>query len=140
MKSKVLAPLPMTILALSLVSSPGFAHHGTGDSYDAKKWATMTGVVTQYLWRNPHSSLYLDVKDSKGSIVHYSVEMNAPSVLERRGWTRSTIKVGDTVTLTLHPSNSGAPIGLCYNCKVEINGEPSPGQEPGAKQSGGDEN
>jgi hypothetical protein len=56
--------------------------------------------------------------------------MNSPGVLERQGWTRRTIKVGDTVTATVHPSLAGAPIGLCYDCKVVINGQESPNANP----------
>jgi hypothetical protein len=123
MKLKVLAGLLMAAFGLSLAVAPGYAHHGTGNSYDSTKWAVVTGTVTEYEWKNPHSGLYLDVPDGKGGTVHYSIEMNSPGVLERSGWTRHSIKVGDTVTATVHPSLAGAPIGLCYGCKVEVNGK-----------------
>jgi hypothetical protein len=86
----------------------------------------VTGTVTEYEWKNPHSGLYMDVKGDNGDVIHYSVEMNSPGVLERQGWTRHTLKAGDTVTVTVHPSLAGAPIGLCYGCKVVINGQPAP--------------
>ena len=126
MKSKILAGLFMTVFGLFLASTPGFAHHGTGNSYDSTKWAVVTGTVTEYEWKNPHSGLYMDVKGDNGQVIHYSVEMNSPGVLERQGWTRHTLKVGDTVIVTVHPSLAGAPIGLCYGCKVVINGQPAP--------------
>jgi hypothetical protein len=130
MKSKLLAALLVTVCGLSVAVIPGFAHHGTGNSYDSSKWAAVTGTVTEFEWKNPHSGLYMDVKGDNGQMIHYSIEMNSPGVLERQGWTRRTIKVGDTVTATVHPSLAGAPIGLCYDCKVVINGKDSPNANP----------
>ena len=123
MKSKVAGTILAVVFGLSLASTPGFAHHGTGNSYDNTKWAAVTGTVTEYEWKNPHSGLYLDVKDGKGGIIHYAIEMNSPGVLERSGWTRHSIKPGDEVTATVHPSLAGAPIGLCYGCKIVVNGK-----------------
>ena len=130
MKSQLLVGLLVAAWGLSLASVPGFAHHGTGNSYDNTKWAAVTGTVTEFEWKNPHSGLYMDVKGAGGSVTHYSIEMNSPGVLERQGWTRHTIKVGDEVTATVHPSLAGAPIGLCYDCKVVINGKDAPNNNP----------
>ncbi len=82
MKSKILAGLLMAVFGLSLATTPGFAHHGTGNSYDSL-CVVVTGTVTEYEWKNPHSGLYMDVKGDNGQVIHYSVEMNSPGVLER---------------------------------------------------------
>jgi hypothetical protein len=137
MKTKLLVALVATICFFSLASAPGFAHHGTGNSYDSTKWATVTGTVTEYQWKNPHSSLFLDVKDDKGAILHYSIEMNSPGVLVRQGWTRHTISVGDTFTAIVHPSLAGAPIGQCYSCKLLVNGKEAPNEDQYDRRSSG---
>jgi hypothetical protein len=49
-------------------ANPALAHHGTGASYDQNKWVTIKGTVNEFLWRNPHSALFLDVKDENGQV------------------------------------------------------------------------
>ena len=66
--------------------------------------------MTEFIWTNPHSQIYLDVKDSSGKVVHWGVETNSPGILTRAGWTRHSIKAGDQVTLILCPAKNGQPV------------------------------
>ena len=87
----------------------------------------MKGVVTEFAWKNPHTQLYMDVKDDKGNVIHFAVEMNSPGVLSRDGWTRHEFKPGDQVAISVYPSRAGAPVGECLtpaSCKILINGQP----------------
>jgi len=87
--------LPLCFWALPL-----FAHHSFGAEYDADKPVTVTGVVTKIEWTNPHSHLFLDVKDDKGNVVNWKFEGYPPVVLYRTGWRKDiTMKAGDTVTV-----------------------------------------
>ena len=118
----------MTKKALSFVGSimamvPLMAHHGTATSYDQKKWVTVKGVVTQYVWRNPHSSLFLETRDANGKIANYSIEMFSPGLMTKRGYTRTSFQVGDEVVIDVHPSLAGEPVGECLGCKVLVNGK-----------------
>src|SRR5689334_2917597 len=89
--------LALPLLALSL---PLLAHHSFGAEYDANKPITLTGVITNVEWTNPHSHFFLDVKDSKGNVVNWKFEGYPPSVLYRTGWKRGvSLKVGDTITV-----------------------------------------
>jgi len=88
--------------ALALLAAPivVFAHHSFGAVFDANQPVTLTGVVTRVEWTNPHSHLYLDVKDDKGAIGKWALEGYPATVLARTGWTRDqTVKIGDTVTI-----------------------------------------
>ena len=106
--------LSMLIAAAVVISTPVSAHHGTGISYDLTKLVTVKGVVVKYAWSNPHSQLYFDVKDDKGNVEHWSAEMNAPTNLERAGFTRSSMlnffKPGEEVTVYGFRSKAGAPV------------------------------
>lgn len=94
--------------ALLALSVPAFAHHGAA-AYDMSKTITVTGTVTDFQFVNPHVLIAMDVKDPTGKIEHWQGELTSPNHLARAGWTKSTIKPGDEVTLTGGPAKSGSP-------------------------------
>ena len=115
----------ISILAAGLVAglAPSLAHHGTAASYDQTKWINVTGIVTQFIWRNPHSSLYLNTTE-QGKASSYSIEMASPGLLVQEGYSKDTFKVGDKVTIKVHPSLAGTPVGEClFSCEITINGQ-----------------
>jgi len=124
----------LRVLGGVAVTSVSFAHH-SGAVYDATKPVTLTGVVTEWLWANPHCALGFDVKDDKGVIRHWSGETTPPADISARGWTRKMFKVGDEVTVTMAPGRNGEPIGRIVS--VVVNGKTyggaSPGPAPAAK-------
>lgn len=117
--------LRLACFATGLISAatPALAHHGTGASYDQKKWVTIKGTVTEFLWRNPHSALFLEFKNEKGEALKYSIEMNSPGLMVKAGLTRDSFKVGDQVEIDVHPSLAGEPIGECLGCRILVNGK-----------------
>lgn len=80
-----------------LAAIPIWAHHSFSAEYDSKKPVTVRGIVTKVDWMNPHVYFYLDVKDDSGNISNWAFEMGPPNGLQRSGWTRNTMKVGDEV-------------------------------------------
>lgn len=132
--------LVLVALAAAGVLTPSIsAHHGTAASYDQDNWITVTGVVTEFRWRNPHSSLHLDVTDESGKVTEYSIELASPALMARQGigWTRRTFKAGDKVTMRVHPSKTGGPVGEClFNCEVTVNGTKLAAGGGGGRQGG----
>ena len=121
----------LAILLAVMTTAPVAGHHGTAASYDDSKQVTITGKVTEFWWRNPHSALFIDITDDKGERITWSIEMNSPGVLLRGGWTRRTFVAGDAVSIVVHPSRAGTPVGVCLNpCAVTVNGEPLSAREP----------
>jgi len=102
---------------------PLSAHHGTATSYDQKKVVPVQGTVVQFLWRNPHSALFLETKDENGKVGNFSVEMFSPGLMVKQGYTRTSFKAGDQVVIEVHPSLAGEPVGECLGCKVLVNGK-----------------
>jgi hypothetical protein len=96
-------------MALSVVT-PALSHH-SHTMFDHTKDVTVTGTVKEFVFRNPHVFLYVDVKMDNGEVVNYSVEMsNIPNMI-RRGIGQTTFKPGDKVTVNLHPLKDGRPGG-----------------------------
>jgi hypothetical protein len=92
---------------------PMWAHHGNA-AYDDKNPITIKGTVTEFAWVNPHVQIYLDVKNDKGEVAHWSVETYSPGKLVRAGWTKDVVKPGDMVSITLIPARSGSPVGFLH--------------------------
>ena len=96
MRSSALSLLAVVFGAF-LAVMPVAAHHAFSAEYDSKKAVTVKGIVTKVEWMNPHVYFYLDVTDDSGNIANWAFEMGPPNGLERSGWTRNTMKVGDEV-------------------------------------------
>jgi len=96
MKSAALAILALGLFAAAV---PVQAHHSFAAEYDSKKPVTLKGIVTKVDWMNPHVYFYIDVKDDSGNITNWGLEMGPPNGLQRSGWTRNTMKIGDEVVV-----------------------------------------
>ena len=89
------------LCGLWLASVPrAMAHHSAAAEFDSSKKIDLTGVVTKVEWTNPHAHFYVDVKDSTGNMVNWNLELASPNVLIRNGWKRTSLKPGDTVSVT----------------------------------------
>jgi Family of unknown function (DUF6152) len=84
-------------ILLVVTAAPVLAHHSFSAEYDSAKKITLKGIVTKVDWMNPHVYFYLDVSDENGNVVNWAFEMGPPNGLQRSGWTRNTMKVGDEV-------------------------------------------
>ena len=81
----------------------------------------MTGVVSRFVWANPHGQLHFDVKGPDGKVVTWGGELHSVALLRRSGWTRDTLKPGDTVTVRGNPSRAGTPFMVVQ--EVTVNGK-----------------
>jgi hypothetical protein len=96
---------------LGAICAPVFAHHG-GAAYDMSKPIILKGaVVTQFLWINPHPLIKADYKDEKGEVQHWTMEMGSTPASELIGWTRTTLKPGDVVTLYVWQAKTHLTVG-----------------------------
>ena len=85
--------------AICAVAGPAFAHHGTA-AFDLGKVVTVKGTVTSFDYSNPHCLVHFDVKNDKGEVEQWQAELTAPTKLASGGWSKRTLKAGDTVTVT----------------------------------------
>jgi Family of unknown function (DUF6152) len=75
------------------------AHHSAAAEFDSSKPVTLHGKVTKIAWMNPHVHFWVDVVDAKGNVTNWELESVAPNYLQRLGWTKESLKDGDTVTI-----------------------------------------
>lgn len=93
-----------------LVSVPLTAHHGAA-ALDTGKEITLRGTVAEWIWSNPHCFLKFDARDDTGTVRNWAVETQNPTTMTLRGWSRTSFKAGDEVTVTIEPVKNGQPVG-----------------------------
>jgi hypothetical protein len=101
--------LSLAFGAAVLAASPALAHHSAA-MFDRESEVRIMGVIKELQWTNPHAWIELEVPNA-GKTVQWSVELDSPNILARYGWTSSTLKPGDRVTITCHPLKDGRPGG-----------------------------
>jgi hypothetical protein len=108
--------LLLVVFAVLLVA-PLAAHHAFSSEFDANKPIKLTGAVTKLEWQNPHTWFYVDVKDEEGKVTNWGMEMGSPNLLIRAGWSRSSLKTGDVVSVEGFRAKDGSFIA---NAQVVI--------------------
>ena len=98
--------------AVSIVAAaPAFPHH-SNSAFDVEKVIELKGTVREFKWANPHTWIFLSVDDGKGGKQDWQVEGRPPGVLGRAGWTRNSLKPGDTISVYCSPAKDGSRIAL----------------------------
>jgi hypothetical protein len=121
------------LIAVLLVAQSVLAHHGTA-GYDMAKVVTLSGTVTKVDWTNPHIVIYMDSKGAARDLQHWTLELSAPLLMQRFGWTKNSVKAGDQLIAETHPAKNGAPVGTSgtatFILKFVVNGTPLPVVNP----------
>src|SRR5438874_8225071 len=103
-----LAAFAALALGMLLWAPTASAHHSFAAEFDSSKPVMLNGIVTKVDWTNPHVWFYVNVKDDKGFITNWGIEMGPPHGLQRQGWTRDTMKIGDAVIVNGTLAKNGA--------------------------------
>ena len=109
-----------SIVGAALIASagPAAAHH-TFAMFDRDKVMTITGTLKDFQWTNPHIWIVVMVPNPDGTSKEWDIEGGSPNALIRKGWKYSALKIGDKVTLTMHPLKTGAAGGSLLTIKLE---------------------
>jgi hypothetical protein len=96
----------LTAVVLFVAATPALPHHSFA-MFDTANPITLTGVVTDFQWTNPHAYIELDVPADARGIKHWTIELGSTSILMRAGWKFNTLRKGDKVTAVVAPLKSG---------------------------------
>ena len=105
------ALLPVCTLAMLLIGSqPALAHHAFTAQYDAEARIEMTGVIVKVEWLNPHAYFYIDVENEEtGEVTTWACELGSPVSMQRQGWTREDLVLGEILIVEGALARDGSP-------------------------------
>ena len=106
MRSKSFGWIMAAVLSCSGVQVAS-AHHSFA-AFDTARQLTLSGVVKEFQWTNPHCWLHLEVTNAEGQLELWQLEALSPNVLGRSGWKKNSIKPGDKVTVLVNPTRDGS--------------------------------
>jgi hypothetical protein len=96
-------------IGLALGAPAALAHHSFAVHFVDDRTIEVNGTVSAFRFSNPHGVLSFDVKKDDGTVEQWRAETNSPSVLRRRGWTKDSLKAGDSIRIVGFPSRDGTP-------------------------------
>jgi len=122
MKKGVIAFLALAI-GIVVSVAPAMAHHSFSAEFDGTKAVTLKGYVTKVEWTNPHVWFYIDVKQPNGTVENWGFEMGPPHGLQGRGWTRTTMTLGEEVIVDGTLAKNGSHRGNARNVTIAATGK-----------------
>ena len=106
------------VAGVGMMLVPAFAHHSFAAEYDSTKPMSATGEVTKVEWMNPHARFYVDVKDENNKVTNWEFELGSPNGLMRQGWTRNSLKPGDTISVEGYLAKDGSKLANARTVKL----------------------
>ena len=111
------------LIPLLALWTPASGHHSFSVQYDDTRPITLQGWLTKVEWTNPHVYFYLDVPGENDDVESWAFEMVAPIVLERRGWTRNTLQIGEEIEVDGYLARDGSRLASAETLYIVRTGE-----------------
>ena len=112
-------------VAIWMLSTPVHSggHHSASAEFDLDKRVKVTGALTKLDWQNPHIIFYMDVAGEGGKVANWSWELPSPNQLMRAGWTRTSMKLGDKITVEGLHARDGSNHGMAQTVVLVSTGK-----------------
>ena len=125
MNSKFTVSVIAGVALMTGLASSAFAHHGGEVEWQRRIEGPITGIATEFAFRFPHVVVYIDVEDENGDAQRWAVNTRwTPTIMRQHGWTRNSIKPGDTVTVTYQPHVTEPTVANMAT--IQVNGKELP--------------
>ena len=108
----------VSLFGLAALARPAMAHHAFAAEYNATRQVLLTGSITKVQWQNPHAHLFLDVRDAGGQVSRWDLELASPNTLERAGWMRQSLKIGEVVTVNAYLAKNGSHLAHARDVRL----------------------
>jgi hypothetical protein len=122
-------------LIIATAAGPVGAHHSFA-AFDRDKQITLTGVVREFQWTNPHAWIQVVVTDDKGRKTEWGLECGSPNMMARTGWKRTTLKPGDRIVAVGNPLKDGKPNASLVKLTLPDGRVLGPGDAPSPRPLG----
>ena len=107
------------IIAAAALASAGSAQaHHSAAMFDMTKTFSIEGTVKDFDWSNPHAYLSVVVADPGGQAGEWRLEGSSINILARKGWSKTSVKPGDKVQISIHPMRDGSRGGFMLTLKT----------------------
>lgn len=113
------AAVLISVIALFAGARPALAHHAFAAEYDARRQVILTGSVAKIDWSNPHAHLLMNVKEGDGTQQTWDLELASPNTLERAGWNRKSVKIGDVITVNGYLAKDGTNLAHAHDVWID---------------------
>jgi hypothetical protein len=134
MRSMITMKPIVVMLALAVVQGVSLQAHHSFAAFDRTKEITVTGVVKEVQWNNPHAWIQVLVTGPKGKVTEWGFECGSPNMMARTGWSSRTVKAGDTVTVVANPLKDGRPNAALVRITLPDGRVLGPGDAPAPRQ------
>ena len=94
------------------------AHHAFGGEFDPDRPILLKGKVVKVEWVNPHVRFSINVTDGDRKVVSWDLELGSPNFLQREGWTRTSLKVGDQVVVSGYLAKDGSHLANAHDVRL----------------------
>ena len=123
------ATFGLAVAVALIAAAPALAHHSFA-TFDRTKEVTLTGVVKDFQWNNPHAWIQITVADDKGRQTEWGLECGSPNMMARTGWKRTTLRPGDKIVAVANPLKDGRPNGALVRITLADGKVLGPGDAP----------
>jgi hypothetical protein len=120
------------LLAAGGSATQSVAHHAFAAEFDSAKPVAIQGVVTKARFVNPHSWIYLDVKNKDGSVTNWGFEFGTPSSLRTNGLSKEDVSPGTNIRIAGYRAKNGGPFGYAATITLDRGRKVQTGSAPDA--------
>ena len=122
------------VVSVLVIGSTTLSAHHSFAAFDRTKVVTLTGVVKEVQWNNPHTWIQVTVTEAEGKQTEWGFECGSPNMMSRTGWTSRTVKAGDKVTVVGNPLKDGRPNAALVRITLPDGRTLGPGDAPAPRR------